>query len=213
MHSSYPSPIGWAAVSADCSCQQRPLGAYQSYWQIVRACCDAGPGTRSLMTQHVTRVGPFTSLGRLVKLLATYSSPQHADWEFLTDSRKYRMGGSPTYDIQSIVRRITPTITNKAVILSKPTEPDGLTDHHTVSLRLQAKLFPGPLDYATSTRPQQSLQVRKHPEVWPSCKGGPSPHFHRCYLTRGWWSALLNSLTIATSLQCLCLHCWTAYGQ
>ena len=62
--------------------------------------------------------------------------------------------------------------TNKDAILYKPTEPDGLTDHHAVSLRLQAKLFPGPLDYATSTRLQQSLQVHKHSEVWPSRKGG-----------------------------------------
>ena len=54
--------------------------------------------------------------------------------------------------------------TNKDAIQYKPTEPNGLTAHHAVSLQLQAKLFPGPLDYATSTGLQQSLQVHKHPE-------------------------------------------------
>ena len=35
------------------------------------------------------------------------------------------------------------------------------------------------LDYATLARLPQSLPVYKHPEVWPSRKGGgPSPHFH-----------------------------------
>ena len=43
----------------------------------------------------------------------------------------------------------TNNYTNKDEVLFKPTEPDGLTDSHAVSLRLQAKLFPGPLDYAT----------------------------------------------------------------
>ena len=73
--------------------------------------------------------------------------------------------------------RATSDHTNKDAILYKPTEPDGLTDHHAVSLQLQAKLFPGPLDYATSTRLQQSLQVHKRPEVLPSRKGGAVPSY------------------------------------
>ena len=54
---------------------------------------------------------------------------------------------------------------NKDEILSKPTEPDGLTDSHAVSLRLQANDYSNPCKYINILKPG--------PPVW----GGAVPSF------------------------------------
>ena len=82
-----------------------PQTAFQGKFLLCRY------GAKSLIDQWSLELAwkRSTPMGRLVKLLATYSSPQQADWEFLTDSQKYRKGWSPTYGIWSIRCRIALT--------------------------------------------------------------------------------------------------------